>query len=101
MNFTDEEQKEIYRTKTEIYQKVLDSLINEPWIEDGITINITSFGINKYHHLLINCEAWYQNKKLALDLPFIYVNPPLIHNNIESPLEAGREIVFQTVKRFI
>jgi hypothetical protein len=51
--------------------------------------------------------VWVSAKRNGVDivfppdaLPFMYVNPPVIHNSVESPLDAAKQMIAETVSRF-
>lgn len=93
----DEKTIQTYEVKGQAYNGVKKELINCPWIDEGITINITSLHIDNKQRVIIECEAWKNGKKLGLDLPFIYINPPLLGEG-ESLLQVARHMVASTVK---
>ena len=92
--------KLIYRLKGAAFKKVIEEVINNSWIEDDITVNISSIKIDKDHRVIVICEAWKNGFQLDLDLPFVYVNPPLkiSSDDSENPALVLRRIVMDTVR---
>lgn len=94
----DEKRERAYEIKGNAYRGIATSVVNEPWTDGDLTINVTSLEVDDKHRVVVNCEAWRDGEKLSLDLPFIYVNPPLVHGGEESPVVVLQEIVAQTVR---
>jgi|SRR4029079_13614445 len=95
----DEKRIKSYEVKGNAYLGIAHHVINEPWQDGDLTINVTSLNVDGTHRVIVECEAWRDGTKLSLDLPFIYVNPPLIHNGEESPLTTLKQIVLDTINR--
>ena len=96
----DEKRRRVYEVKGNAYRGIGQQIVNEPWIDGDLTINVTSLDVDDKHRVIVHCQAWRGGTRLMLDLPFIYVNPPLVHQGEESPLVALRTMVTDTVARF-
>lgn len=97
-----EKRKLVYEIKGSAFNTIKDKVRNQPWTDDDLTVNITSLEVDDLHRLIVFCEAWRNGVQLTLDLPFIYVNPPLkiSPGDNESPELVLQRIVTDTVKRF-
>lgn len=96
----DEKRKLVCEVKAQVYRDISYKVIDIPWIAGDTTINVTSLHTDAQHRVFVNCEAWRNGVKLDLDLPFIYINPPLIHQDQESPLDVLHHIISETVEGF-
>lgn len=97
-----EKRKLVYEVKGKAFNTIKNIVRNQPWTEDDLTINIVSLEVDDLHRLIVLCEAWRDGVQLVLDLPFVYVNPPLkmAPGEVDSPELVLRRIVTDTVKRF-
>ena len=97
-----EKRKLVYGIKGKAFHELKDQIRNQPWVEDDLTVNITGLETDSFHRVVVFCEAWRNGVQLTLDLPFIYVNPPLkvTPGDNESPELVLKRIVTDTVKRF-
>lgn len=88
----------VYETKGNAFRGIINGIINEPWIDGDLTINITSFGVDENHRVIVDCEAWKGGKKVILDLPLIFVNAPLSHQGVESASLVLKHIVANSIR---
>ena len=80
----------------------------QPFVRDGVRITPTFVEVVD-GRLVVRCTAHVGNRALDLDLPFVYVNPPVLVPDPAGDIpggfrfdaaEAFRQIVADTVKRF-
>ena len=97
-----EKRKLVYEIKGTAFHGLKDQVRNQPWTDGEITINITGLETDSFNRVIVFCEAWKDGVQLTLDLPFIYVNPPLTISpgDTESPELVLKRIVTDTVRRF-
>ena len=69
----------------------------DPFPAHGLKITITALSSDG-PLLTVNVEATKRGKRVDLPTPFLYHNPPLIHDGKEDPPAALREIVAETVR---
>lgn len=94
----EEKRQRAYEVKGNAYRGIRGQIVNKPWTDGDLTINITSLEVDDKHRVVVQCEVWRDGAKLVLDLPFIYVNPPLVHGGNESPVAVLGQIIAETVR---
>lgn len=95
----DEKRALTYGIKGDAYRGIAAQLVSQSWQDEELIINVTSMDVDEQHRVIVRCEAWRADQPLALDLPFIFINPPLVHQDQESPLAALQHIIAETVRR--
>jgi hypothetical protein len=96
----DEKHRRAYELKGNAYRAIADQIVDQPWTDGDLTVTITSLEVDAKHRVVVMCEARRGGVQLTLDLPLVYVNPPLVHHGVESPVAALRQAVMDTVARF-
>jgi hypothetical protein len=71
---------------------------------DGLRITITQAPVlDEQLRLVVWVSATRNNQPIVFPsgaLPFVYVNPPVIHAGAENPLAAAKQMLAETVSRF-
>lgn len=79
-------------------------LVGLSWSTGPITIQIDDAQIDELGRLIVFCRAWRARRPIPLDLPLIFVNPPLLiranGGSVLDPLAAARTIIGDTVALF-
>ena len=99
---TDEKRRHIYNIKGQAHLEALNSLVDNSFTVGDLLITLTKPPIFDGRLLTVWVSAKKKGNNVTFPpdaLPFIYVNPPLIHDGIESPLEAAKQMIVDTVLR--
>lgn len=94
------------RRKAEILHQAVVEFLPYSWADGELSIIVTSVLVTEASDLSVSLTAVLAGRVLALDLPFVYHNPPVISSTgdahapvmTEHPLRAFRQIIAETVR---
>lgn len=99
----EEKRARAYEVKGNAYRGIRGQVVDKPWTNGDLTINVTSLDVDDKHRLSVRVTVTRGGVPIVFPRdaqPFIFVNPPLIHAGAEDPMVAFRQILADAVSRY-